>query len=82
MRKVERPSAEKIRKAFGEHLTVNVDGYEQTVWDIMEWGGLDLVIDFLENHVHKGESVGVTSDYEHMSELGVEESIRLNAFKE
>jgi hypothetical protein len=82
MKKVERPSPKKIRKAFGEHLTVNVDGYEQTVWDIMKWGGLDLAIDFLQEHVHKGEGVGVVSDYEHMSELGVEESIRLNAFKE
>jgi hypothetical protein len=82
MKKVERPSPKKIRKAFGEHLTVDVAGYEQTVWDIMEWGGLDLAIDFLQEHVHKGEGVGVVSDYEHMSELGVEESIRLHAFKE
>jgi len=73
---MKRPSAESIRKAFAEHLTVGVDGYEQTVWDIMEWGGLSLAIDFLQEHVHKGEYVGVVSDYEHMSELGVEESIK------
>jgi hypothetical protein len=82
MKKIDRPSPKNIRKAFGEHLTVNVEGYEQTAWDIMEWGGLSLVIDFLQEHVHKGEGVGVVSDYEHMSELGVEESIRLNAFKD
>lgn len=80
MKKVERPSPKKIRKAFGEHLTVNVDGYEQTVWDIMEWGGLDLAIDFLQEHVHTLDSVGVVSEYEHLDD--VEESIRLNAFKE
>ena len=79
---MKRPSTESIRKAFAEHLTVGVDGYEQTVWDIMKWGGLSLAIDFLQEQVHKGEDVGVVSDYEHMSELGVEESIRLNAFKE
>ena len=73
---MKRPSAESIRKAFAEHLTVGVDGYEETVWDIMEWGGLSLAIDFLQEHVHKGEDVGVVSDYEHMSELGVEKSIK------
>jgi len=73
---MKRPSPESIRKAFAEHLTVGVDGYEQTVWDIMEWGGLSLVINFLQERVHKGEDVGVVSDYEHMSELGVEESIK------
>ena len=73
---MKRPSTESIRKAFAEHLTVDVAGYEQTVWDIMEWGGLSLAIDFLQEQVHKGEDVGVVSDYEHMSELGVEESIK------
>jgi hypothetical protein len=73
---MKRPSPESIRKAFAEHLTVSVDGYEQTAWDIMEWGGLSFAIDFLQEQVHKGEDVGVVSDYEHMSELGVEESIK------
>jgi hypothetical protein len=73
---MKRPSAESIRKAFAEHLTVDVDGYEQTVWDIMEWGGLSLAIDFLQEQVHKGEDVGVVSDYEYMSTHSLEESIK------
>jgi hypothetical protein len=73
---MKRPSTESIRKAFAEHLTVGVDGYEQTVWDIMEWGGLSLAIDFLQEQVHEDEDVGVVSDYEHMSDLSVEESIK------
>jgi len=73
---MKRPSPESIRKAFAEHLTVSVDGYEETVWDIMEWGGLSLAIDFLQEQVHKGEDVGVVSDYEHMSTHNLEESIK------
>ena len=42
----------------------------------MEWGGLSLAIDFLQEQVHEGEDVGVVSDYEHMSDLSVEESIK------
>jgi hypothetical protein len=73
---MKRPSTKSIRKAFAEHLTVDVNGYEQTVWDIMKWGGLSLAIDFLQENVHEGEDVGVVSDYEHMSDLSVEESIK------
>lgn len=73
---MKRPSTKSIHKAFAEHLTVDVNGYEQTVWDIMEWGGLSLAIDFLQEQVHKGEDVGVVSDYEHMSTQNLEESIK------
>jgi hypothetical protein len=77
-----RPLPENIQRAFGEHLTVDVEGYEQTVWDIFCWAGIDHVIEFLNGHVHKDGSVGVASDYEHLSEKDLEESIRLNAQKE
>lgn len=72
---MKRPSTESIRKAFAEHLTVDVDGYEQTVWDILDWLGIDDVILFLE-YVHEGESVGVNVNYEHMSTHNLEESIK------
>lgn len=72
---MKRPSPESIRKAFAEHLTVDVDGYEQTVWDILDWLGIDDVILFLE-YVHEGESVGVNVNYEHMSTHNLEESIK------
>ena len=72
---MKRPSPESIRKAFAEHLTVGVDGYEQTVWDILDWLGIDDVILFLE-YVHEGESVGVNVNYEHMSTHNLEESIK------
>ena len=72
---MKRPSPESIRKAFAEHLTVGVDGYEQTVWDILHWLGIDDVILFLE-YIHEGESVGVNVDYEHMSTHNLEESIK------
>ena len=72
---MKRPSHESIRKAFAEHLTVGVDGYEQTVWDILDWLGIDDVILFLE-YIHDGESVGVNVNYEHMSTHNLEESIK------
>ena len=72
---MKRPSPESIRKAFAEHLTVGVDGYEQTVWDILDWLGIDDVILFLE-YIHDGESVGVNVNYEHMSTHNLEESIK------
>ena len=72
---MKRPSTESIRRAFAEHLTVGVDGYEQTVWDILDWLGIDDVILFLE-YVHEGESVGVNVNYEHMSTHNLEESIK------
>jgi hypothetical protein len=72
-----RPSAEKIRKAFDEHLTVSVKGFEETVWDLLNWGGVDLVIDFLQEYaLPKGESVGVNADYQHMNLARLEESIK------
>jgi len=73
---MKRPSTESIRKAFAEHLTVDVEGYEQTVWDILHWLGIDDVILFLEGYVHAGESVGVNVNYEHMSTHNLEESIK------
>ena len=81
---MKRPSTESIRKAFAEHLTVDVDGYEQTAWDILHWAGIDDVILFLQDYVgnhdfsftHWGESVGVNVDYEHMSTHNLEESIK------
>ena len=73
---MKRPSPESIRKAFAEHLTVGVDGYEQTVWDILHWLGIDDVILFLEDYVHVGESVGANVNYEHMSTHNLEESIK------
>ena len=72
---MKRPSPESIRKAFAEHLTVSVDGYEETVWDILHWLGIDDVILFLE-YVHEGESVGVNVDYEHMRTHNLEELIK------
>ena len=71
-----RPSTESIRKAFGEHLTVNVNGYEQTVWDILNWLGIDEVCQFLQDQVHETENVGVHSDYERMIALQLEASIK------
>ena len=73
---MKRPSTKSIRKAFAEHLTVDVNGYEQTVWDMMGWGGLSLAIDFLQEQVHKGEDVGANVNYEHMSLHNLEESIK------
>ena len=73
---MKRPSPESIRKAFAEHLTVSVDGYEETVWDILHWLGIDDVILFLQDYVHAGESVGVHADYEHISTHNIEESIK------
>lgn len=72
-----RPTAEKIRKAFDEHLTVSVKGFEETVWDLLNWGGIDLVIDFLREYaIPVGEIVGVNSDYEHVNLARLEESIK------
>jgi hypothetical protein len=73
---MKRPPTESIRKAFAEHLTVNVDGYEETVWDILHWLGIDDVVLFLQDCVHAGESVGVHADYAHMSTHNIEESIK------
>jgi hypothetical protein len=75
-RAVHRPPIESIRKAFAEHLTVDVDGYEQTAWDILHWAGIDDVILFLQDYAHWGESVGANVDYEHMSTHNLEESIK------
>jgi hypothetical protein len=74
--KSNRPSTESIRKAFGEHLTVDVNGYEQTVWDILNWLGIDEVCQFLQDQVHETENVGVHSDYERMIALELEASIK------
>jgi len=80
---INRPSAKNIRKAFGRHLTVNVNGYEQTVWDILNWVGIEDVILFLQDYVHQGDSsVGVHIDYEHMITHDVEESIKQMAIGE
>lgn len=77
--KTNRPSPENIRKAFGEHLTVSVEGYEQTVWDIMAWGGIDLAVDFLQDYAFPQESVGVHADYQGMNPTRLEESIKEKA---
>jgi hypothetical protein len=79
--KANRPSPQSIRKAFGQHLTVDVNGYEQTVWDILNWLGIDEVCQFLQDQVHKTESVGVHSDYERMIALELEASIKQMALK-
>lgn len=75
-----RPSHESIRKTFAEHLTVDVKGYEETVWDILNWVGIDEVILFLQDYahgLHKGDpSIGVHLDYEHLSTHNLEESIK------
>ena len=72
-----RPSHESIRKTFAEHLTVDVKGYEETVWDILNWVGIEDVLLFLQDYVHEGDSsVGVHVDYEHMSTHNLEESIK------
>jgi hypothetical protein len=76
---VKRPSIENIRKAFGEHLTVDVQGFEQTAWDIMEWGGMELVIDFLQDYAFPQDSVGVHTDYQDMNQTRLEESIKEKA---
>ena len=75
---MKRPSPESIRKAFAEHLTVDVDGYEQTVWDILHWTGIMDVFLFLQDYVHEGETVGVNVDYEHMSLHNLEDSIKIS----
>jgi hypothetical protein len=77
--KVTRPTLENIRKAFNEHLTVDVQGFEQTAWDLMEWGGMELAIDFLREYALPQESVGVHSDYEYMNMQRLEESIKEKA---
>lgn len=77
--KTNRPSPKNIRKAFGEHLTVSVAGFEQTTWDLMQWGGVNLVIDFLQEYALPLESVGVHTDYEHMNTTRLEESIKEKA---
>lgn len=74
--KVTRPTTENIRKAFNQHLTVDVQGFEQTVWDIMAWGGIDLAIDFLQDYALPQESVGVHTAYEYMNMQRLEESIQ------
>lgn len=74
--KPNRPPTESIRKAFGEHLTVDVNGYEQTTWDILNWLGIDEVCQFLQDQVHGTENVGVHNDYERMSALELEASIK------
>ena len=75
-----RPSHESIRKTFAEHLTVDVEGYEETVWDILNWVGIEEVLLFLQDYVHglhNGDSsIGVHLDYEHMSTHNLEESIK------
>jgi hypothetical protein len=73
---MKRPSTKNIRKAFAEHLTVDVDGYEQTAWDILHWLGIDDVLLFLQDYVHVQDSVGIHVDYEHMSTQNLEESIK------
>jgi hypothetical protein len=77
--KVTRPTTENIRKAFGEHLTVGVDGYEQTTWDILNWLGIEEVVLFLQDQMHEQENVGVSSDYAHMSIRNLEDSIKEKA---
>ena len=77
--KVTRPTLENIRKAFNEHLTVDVQGFEQTAWDLMEWGGMELAIDFLQDYALIKDIVGVHSDYEHMNMQRLEESIKEKA---
>jgi hypothetical protein len=74
---IKRPSTKSIRKAFAEHLTVDVKGYEETVWDILNWVGIEDVILFLQDYVHQGDaSVGVHTDYEQMSTADLEGSIK------
>ena len=77
--KVTRPTTENIRKAFNEHLTVDVQGFEQTVWDLMEWGGMNIAIDFLQDYALIHDIVGVHSDYEDMNMQRLEESIKEKA---
>jgi hypothetical protein len=77
--KVTRPTTENIRKAFNEYLTVDVQGFEQTAWDLMEWGGMETAIDFLQDYALIHESVGVHSDYEDMNMQRLEESIKEKA---
>ena len=73
---MKRPSTKSIRKAFAEHLTVGVEGYEETVWDILNWVGIDDVLLFLQDYVHVQDSVGIHVDYEYMSTQNLEESIK------
>ena len=78
---IKRPSHESIRKAFAEHLTVDVEGYEETVWDILNWVGIEDVILFLQDldygkKMGAMHGAGVHVDYEHMSMHNLEESIK------
>ena len=74
---IKRPSTKSIRKAFAEHLTVDVNGYEQTAWDILNWAGIEDVILFLQDYAYQGDSsVGVHVDYEHMNAHTLVESIK------
>jgi hypothetical protein len=77
--RVTRPTTENIRKAFNEHLTVDVEGFEQTAWDLMEWGGMETAIDFLQDYALIHDIVGVHSDYEDMNMQRLEESIKEKA---
>jgi len=71
-----RPNAQKIREAFNEHLTINIKGFEDSVWDIFNWLGIDDTITFLQDYAFKSESVGVNADYELLTMHNLEQSIK------
>lgn len=72
--KPKRPSKKAIAHAFGHHLTVDVKGYEETAWDILNWLDIDDLFLFLQDYVEM-QNVGAHSDYEHMHATDLEYSI-------
>jgi hypothetical protein len=72
--KPKRPSKKAIAHAFGHHLTVDVKGYEETAWDILNWQDIDDLFLFLQDYVEM-QNVGAHSDYEHMHPSDLEHSI-------
>jgi len=71
-----RPDARKIREAFNEHLTHDISGFENTIWDLFNWIGIEDVITFLQDYAFRNEQVGVNADYEQLNFETLERSIR------
>jgi hypothetical protein len=73
---INRPNEQKIREAFNEHLTIDIKGYENTIWDLFNWIGIDDVITFLQDYAFPNDQVGVSADYEQLSIATLERSIK------
>lgn len=71
-----KPTTQKIREAFNEHLTIDIKGFENSTWDIFNWLGIDDTIIFLQDYAFQNEQVGVNSDYEELNTETLERSIK------